>query len=345
MKITQNKNPQINIFFVAIIFLGAAFAVPALFILLGSDDPAKILAAFFWGPWSNRWFLGNTLDSMALLLTASLGSLAAFRAGCFNLGGEGQIYLGGCASAAVLLCKSGIPNSLVLFFASAAAMATGALMGGVSGILRKKFNASELITSFLLAAALIPAGDYLVSQVLRSPEGNLLATGNFIPGRLLPKILLPSSLSVSIIIALLLVFLFHFFIHHTAQGYRFRIAGAAPGFALFGGIDPDKRFVPAFVLSGTLSGLAGFFAVAGTYGMCYQGFSGGLGWNAIAMALIAANEPALLLPSVFIFTWARAGADAAMLQAGFGFETSAFIQAAILVAAAFGSRYLKGRGL
>jgi len=343
MKITLK--PQINLLIISFVFLGAAFAVPALFILLGSENPAKTLTAFFLGPWSNRWFLGNTLDSMALLLTASLGSLAAFRAGCFNLGGEGQIYLGGCAAAAVLLCKSGIPGSLILFFAAAAAMATGALMGGVSGILRKQFGANELITSFLLAAALIPVGDYLVSTVLRNPEGNLLATGNFIPDRLLPKILLPSSLSVSIIIALFLVFLFHLFIHRTAQGYRFRVAGAAPGLAIFGGIDADKRFVPAMAVSGTLSGLAGFFAVAGTYGMCYQGFSGGFGWNAIAMALIAANEPVLLLPAVFVFTWARSGADAAMLQAGFGFETSAFIQAAVLVLAAFGSRYLKGRGL
>ncbi|MDR1373619.1 MAG: ABC transporter permease, partial [Treponema sp.] len=59
--------------------------------------------SFFVGPWVSSWFLGNTLDSIALLLTASLGALASFRGGTFNLGGEGQIYLGGLAASTVLL--------------------------------------------------------------------------------------------------------------------------------------------------------------------------------------------------------------------------------------------------
>jgi simple sugar transport system permease protein len=87
-------------------------------------------------------------------------------------------------------------------------------------------------------------------------------------------------------------------------------------------------------VSGCFAGLTGFFAVAGTYGKCYQGFSGGLGWDAVALALIAGNEPLLLFPAVFVFGAARAGAGTAMLQAGFGFETAAFIQAAILLLAA-----------
>jgi simple sugar transport system permease protein len=280
---------------------------------------------------------------MALLLTASLGALAAFRAGCFNLGGEGQLYLGGCAAAVVLLNGSGIPGTVMLFLAALTAAASGGLMGGVSGLLRKQFGANELITSFLLSAALIPVGDYLVSAVLRNPEANLLATDTFAPERLLSRILPPSNLSVSIVIAVALAFLLHLFIHHTAPGYRFRIAGAAPNLALSGGIDADKRFVPALATSGCFAGLTGFFAVAGTYGKCYQGFSGGLGWDAIAMALIAGNEPLLLLPAAFVFGAAQSGAGAAMLQAGFGFETAAFIQAAILLLATAGSRHLKGR--
>ncbi|GHV84753.1 ABC transporter permease [Spirochaetia bacterium] len=331
----------------ALIPLGAALVIPLIFILAGSDNPPKTFAAFFTGPWRNSWFLGNTLDSMALLLTAALGSAAAFRGGCFNLGGEGQIYLGGCAAAVVLLNKTGLPGPVMLCLAALAAVLTGGAMGGVSGLLRKRFGASELITSFLLAAALSPLGDFLVSAILRNPQANLLATEQFAPNRLLPKILPPSALSVSIIIAIVFTILFRIFIHRTVIGYRFRIAGAAPDLARFGGINAEKRFVPAMAVSGSIAGLAGFFAVAGTYGMCYQGFPGGLGWNGIAMALIAGNEPFLLLPAVFCFGAIKAGADAAMLQASFGYETAAFIQAAVLLLAAlpFGSRYLSGRGM
>jgi len=341
------KSVKIDRLIGAAIPLAAALAIPVIIIFLKSDSPLKTLEIFFTGPWTNRWFLGNTLDSMALLLTASLGAAIAFRAGCFNIGGEGQIYCGGCIAAVVLLSGKYFPDGLMLTFAALAAGGTGGLMGAFSGLLRKRLGASELITSFLLAAALIPAGDYLVFAVLRSPDINLLASDKFPPGRILTHILQPSALSVSIFFILVLILVFHFFIHRTAAGYRFRISGAAPDLAVFGGIDPAGRFIPALAVSGAVFGLAGFFAVAGTYGMCYQGFSGGLGWNGIAMALIAANEPLLLLPVVFIFALINAGAGAVMLQAGFGFETTAFIQAAVLLLAAlpFGIRYLKGRGL
>jgi simple sugar transport system permease protein len=284
---------------------------------------------------------------MALLLTASLGIALAFRAGCFNLGAEGQIYLGGCAAAAVLLAAPGMPGPIMLVCAALAALAAGGIMGGLSGLLRRTTGASELITSFLLAAALIPLGDYLVSALLRDPGGNLLGTEKFSPSRLLPKLLPPSALSISCIAALVLVLLGHLFLNRTIYGYRFRICGAAPSLALFGGIDPEKSWIPGMTVSGALAGLTGFFAAAGSYGMTYQGFPGGLGWTAIAAALIAGNEPLALLQVVFFLGWLEAGSASALLQAGFGFETASFIQAAALLLAAlpFGSRYFLGRRL
>jgi simple sugar transport system permease protein len=326
--------------------LSGALLIPALIIFAGSPDPGKSIAAFFIGPWSNSWFLGNTLDSAALLLTASLGAAFAFKGGCFNLGGEGQIYLGGCAAAAVLLAPSvpGLSGSALLVLAGCAAFVVGALMGGLSGLLRRNTGANELISSFLLSAALIPAGDFLIAGPLRNQNGNLLASAAFSYDRLLPKLLPPSALSLSCLIAVILVALAHLFIHHTAAGYRFRIAGSVPELALFGGIAPEKRFVPAMAVSGALAGLCGFFAVAGTYGMAYTGFSGGMGWTAIAVALIAGNEMLALIPAALFLAVLKSGSDAALLQAGFGFETAAFIQAAVLLLAALplGKRVLLG---
>jgi simple sugar transport system permease protein len=214
-------------------------------------------------------------------------------------------------------------------------------------MLRRITGASELITSFLLAAALIPLGDYLVSAPLRDPGRNLLGTEKFSPARLLPKLLPPSALSISCIIAIVLVLLGHIFLNRTIYGYRFRLCGTAPSLAFFGGINPEKSWIPGMAVSGALAGLTGFFAAAGSYGMTYQGFSGGLGWTAIAAALIAGNEPLVLLQVVFLLGWLKAGSDSALLQAGFGFETASFIQAAALLLAAlpFGSRYLSGRRL
>jgi simple sugar transport system permease protein len=280
--------------------------------------------------------LGNTLDSVALLLAASLGALASFRGGTFNLGGEGQIYLGGLAASAVLLAggpSSPLPGPVMLFAAALVAGITGGLLGSVSGILKRRLGANELITSFLLSSALIPVADYLIQGPLRDRGGNLLAMPAFAPDRMLPHILPPSHLSISFVFALLLVIGAHIFLNKTVWGWQFRIGGEAAGFAVYGGLEPEKCWIPSLAASGALSALAGFFAVAGTYDRCHLGFPGGLGWNAIAVSLICRNRPLALIPAALIYGWLRAGADSALLAARIDLETSAFIQAAVLLAA------------
>jgi simple sugar transport system permease protein len=315
--------------------VGAAILLTVLLIILNAPAPLATLRAFFLGPWGSPWFLGNTLDSIALLLTASLGAALAFRGGCFNMGGEGQIYIGGLAAAATLLSgpDAPVPGWLMLCLAAFAAAAAGGAMGAVSGILKKRLGANELITSFLLSAALSPAGDYLISGPLRDPLGNLLATARFAGPRRLFRLLPPSNLSLSLVFALALTAAASLFIAKTARGYRFNLAGADPAFARYGGIRVERGWVPALTASGALGGLAGFFAVAGTYGLCHLRFSGGLGWNAVAVALIARNHPSALIPAALVFGWLKAGSDSALLATGLSFETSAFIQAAALLLA------------
>ena len=314
--------------FSAAIAVGSAVLLTVILIIINSPAPARTIRSFFLGPWSSPWFLGNTLDGIALLLTASLGAAVSFRGGTFNLGGEGQIYLGGLAASVVLLAGRGWP---LLCLAAAAAIVTGGIMGGFSGVLKKSFGLNELITSFLLSSALIPLADYLITGPLRDSSGNLLALPAFPEDMMLKRLLPPSNLSISFFYALFLVFGGYIFITKTYRGYQFRIAGAVPGLARFGGINPEKAWIPAMTVSGALSGLAGFFAVAGTYGRCHAGFSGGLGWSAIAVALIAGNQPLALLPASLVYGWLKSGSDSALLAAGLNLETTSFIQAVVLL--------------
>ncbi|MDR0706827.1 MAG: ABC transporter permease [Treponema sp.] len=308
------------------------------FILLiravNAPEPAAAMSAFFIGPWNGVWFSGNTLDAVTLLLTAALGAVAAFQGGCFNLGGEGQIYIGGLAAALALLNLPSVAG-MSLWAAAFIAITAGGIMGFISGFLKKAAGANEIITSFLLSGALAPVADYLLAGPLRDPSGNLLAT-KALP-RLL-RILPPSNLSVSFVISLLLVATGHFFINTTVLGYRLKIAGSNPAFAHYAGIEASHYWMPSMALSGALSGLAGFFAVAGTYGRCHMGFSGGLGWNAIAVALVARNRPLLLIPAALVYAALEQGSQSAMLAIGLRFETSAFIQAAALLFAAIQGR-------
>ncbi|MDR2659768.1 MAG: ABC transporter permease [Spirochaetaceae bacterium] len=299
---------------------------------------------FVAGPWSSLWFAGNTLDYMALLLCASLGSAFAFRCGLFNLGLEGQIYTGGlAATCAMLFLPPSCPPFVLLSAAAAAACITGALAGLFCAFLKNISGADVLISSFLLSASLTPVADYLIAGPLRGDEGNLLATARF--NVVLPHILPPSHLTLSLIFSLLLCAAAYVFISKTGAGYRFHIAGYSPAFARYGGIDAAAYYGPALGLSGALGGLCGFFAVAGTYGLCYQGFSGGLGWAGISVALIARNRFLVLIPASLFYAALKSGIEQILLSSVMSFEASYLIQAVILISAAvkFPVRTLKRR--
>jgi simple sugar transport system permease protein len=317
-------------FYSSIVAFSAAMIAAVLFIVLQSSNPFSALESFFAGPWSSPWLLGNMLDQSALFLTAGLGIVLSFRGGTFNLGGEGQIYLGGISASAVLLLLGNVQGQAALFLACFAAIFSGALLGALSGWLKTK-GVTELITSFLLSAALIPIVDYIIIGPLRDVSGNLQATKKFAADRILPSILPPSYLSISFLIALILVLLAHLWLNATRSGYRFRIAGAAPVFARYGGITVEHYWIPSMLASGAFQGLAGFFAVAGTYGICHRGFSGGLGWNAITVALVAGNKPLALIPAALLYAWLRAASDSALLSSGIELDTASFIQAIILI--------------
>ena len=138
-------------FLQALIAIGAAIALTLILIFFSSPNPGRLVRAFFLGPWSSPWFLGNTLDGIALLLVSSLGAAMAFRGGTFNLGGEGQIYIGGLTASMVLLSFRSFPAPLLLGLAALAAVLTGGLIGGLSGLLKKTLGINELISSFLLS--------------------------------------------------------------------------------------------------------------------------------------------------------------------------------------------------
>jgi simple sugar transport system permease protein len=280
------------------------------------------------------YFIGNGLDYFALLLTAAVGAQAAFRGGLFNLGLDGQIYVGALAASCVLLgAPQAAQSGAVLLLGAAAAILTGAAMGWLCAFLKNLTGASELITTFLLSAALTPLADYIIQAFLRDPTGNLLASRQFPANLRLFGGFFNSNLSISLGFALILPFLSYYFLNKTAVGYRFRIAGDAPDFARYGGINVKRYAGPALGISGGLGGLCGFFAVAGSYGMCYEGFTGGLGWAAIAVSLIAKNRCLALIPAALFYTALKSGADAILLDAGMSFEASSLLQALVLLIA------------
>jgi len=292
------------------------------------------------------YFIGNTLSLTGLLIIAGLASAISFRAGLFNLGIEGGVYAGGIAGGAFLLkfalSGGGGPFSVLLLCASfVAAMLCGAFLGLICGALKRFCGANELITTFLLSLALNPALDYIVSEVLRDKNGSLLASPPLPKGFLLPKLLPPSDLSLALIIALFLPVIAYIIINKTALGFRFNLAGRSEQFARYGGIEAANYWIPALCISGALSALAGIFAVTGVYGAVHQGFSGGLGWGGIAVALIARNRSLAIIPAALFYALLKSITENILLLYGMSFDITQLIEAIVLGLATV--QFFKGR--
>ena len=293
-----------------------------------SGSPARTLYFFFAGPFKNLYSFGNMLNAAIPLILGALGVTVAMKAGCFNLGGEGQIYLGAFVTTAVALAlpRFGVIGAILAVLAGG--LCSGAL-AAISGFCRAKWNTSELITTFLLSTAVIPVVNFFVTGPFLDPETSLQSTGKIAQTMRLPLILKPSNLSAGIFIALAAVFLVHIFLTRTKTGYEFRMSGNNELFARYGGINTKLNTVLSMFISGFLYGLAGAFAVMGTYYAVVKEFSAGLGWNGLAVALIAGFSSPAVIPAALFFAWIGAGARSAMQNTGLTFETASIVQAVI----------------
>ena len=285
----------------------------------------------------NVYYLGSALNLSSLYMIAGAGALISIKSGDFNLGGEGQIYLGGFVSAVILagLAEAGLPLPLALFLAVSAALISSGLLAALSAVLKIFRKADFLFTSFIASAAIIPFIDGLISGPARSKSDNLLATP-FIPeAARLPSILEPSPLNASFIFALALCAAAWLLIFRTSWGRQLCIFGTSPQFARYAGFAGRRLSLTSALFSGALHGLAGATAISGTYFTCHQGFYAGMGWNAFSAALIAGANPLALIPASFLMGFMTTYANRYALFHNFGFDMSSLIQAVILFAIAF----------
>ena len=306
-----------------------SFAMVIALILLLSKMPAKTILAFFAGPFKNPYYFGNMLASTVPLVFTGLAVAVAFKSSVFNLGGEGQVYAGGLAATAVCLALPAANGLLGGVAAMAGAMLISGVLSGLSGFFRMKWNADEMISSFLLSSAIILVVNYFITGPLDDPNNNLLATLPIAKQYAMAKIYAPSKLNTSVFVALATAVLVWFFMARTHAGYEMRMCGLNREFSRYGGINVSRYLVLPMLIGGALNGLAGGLLVVGTYGSCIKGFSGGLGWNGIAVALIARNNPLAVIPAALLFAYLDAGAKAAMLHGDVTFEIAAIAQSFI----------------
>ncbi|MEO1092068.1 MAG: ABC transporter permease [Pseudomonadota bacterium] len=292
--------------------LAAAFLVTAVIILLLGENPVRALELMLFGAFGYGQAIGYTLFYATNFVFTGLAFAVAFHAGLFNIGAEGQAYLGGLGTALVCLALDHyLPFVLILPLAILGAAAFGALWGAIPGWLQAKRGAHIVITTIMfnfIAAALMT---YLLVNVLIEPGEATPETRTFEPSAHLPTLqemagwigleVARSPANFSLVIALLACAAVWAFLWKSRVGYGLRVFGQSEPAAVYAGISPSRTVVLAMALSGALAGMMALNEIMGAQNRLLLGFTGGFGFVGIAVALMGRNHPVGILMAALLF--------------------------------------------
>ncbi|NGQ91608.1 ABC transporter permease [Rhodobacter sp. HX-7-19] len=290
----------------------AALVLCAGLIAMAGVSPWLAYGEMLRGAFGSRLAVTETFTRASPLILTGLAAAVAFRARLWNIGGEGQFYMGALAAAALgHSALAGWPLPLAWAALAAAGMAAGAVLLLVPAVLRLRFGVDEVVTTLLLNFIVLLIVGLMVEGVLKDP----MAFGwpQSVPvaaGLRLPDLVPRSRLHVGIVLAVVVVLLVWLVQARTVFGAETRAAGLNPRAAAFAGVPITATLVKVALLSGGLAGLAGAIEVLGPVGYVTTTMSPGFGYAGIVVAMLAALHPlGVVAASVFVAT-VFVGADA-----------------------------------
>jgi simple sugar transport system permease protein len=276
----------------------------AFFILAIGEDPLAIYALMLRESLGTGYGLGQTLFKATPLIFTGLAVALGFRAGLFNIGVEGQLYLGGLAAALTGAGLAGLPAPVLLPLALLAAAGAGLVWGAVPGLLKARFGAHEVINTIMLnfiAFALASFAGRFVFEPATVRTATIGAGAEIARLDVLLPALRGSPVNLSLALALLVAAGTGLLLFGTRLGFELRAVGLNAPAAEYGGISIGRAQVVALALSGAIAGLGGANFVLGYKHYFELGFSAGAGFLGIAVALLGRNHPAGVVVAALFF--------------------------------------------
>jgi ABC-type uncharacterized transport system permease subunit len=316
-----------------------AMLIGAIIMMATSVAPATILQSFVAmadGSVGSLHAISETLTAAIPLVLAGLGIGLAFRAGLFNIGAEGQMIVGGLATAIISFSITGLPIWLHLPLVLMVGLAIGAIYAAIAGLLKAATGAHEVISTIMLNLIAIRLLDYMLRQPFIQKEGRSDPISKAVlDTAALPRILefLDGNLRLhgGIFIMLAALAVIYWLLFRSKLGFAFRISGENPGAARYAGIRAGLTVVMAMAIAGALAGLAGATQVSGVLGRATPGFTAGIGFDAIAVALLGRSHPVGILLAGLLFGALEAGGRQMQVDAGVSIDMIGIIQALIII--------------
>jgi len=315
---------QIGAVFLA--FLGGAFLIA-----LSGASPIDAYQTLVQGAFGSKNNIAETLVKTTPLLLTGLGLAVALRARVFNIGAEGQIYMGAIGAAFVGLFLGDIPTFIGIPLAMLAGFIVGALWASIAGILKLKLGANEIIVTLMMNYIAIEITHYLISGPWKDPTATEPFTAEVAKGIQLPIIIPGTRLHAGIIIAVIATILLWWVMRYTVLGYQLVLTGANPNAAEYGGINTGRMILLAMLISGGFAGLAGASEISGLHHRLLEGLSPGYGYTAIAIALLGKEKPLGVLVAALLFAGLVVGADGMQRSTGVPIAVVLLIEGLVLL--------------
>lgn len=282
-------------FMVPLLSVVAAFLMGAIFLYFSGYAPLKVYAMIYDGAFGSAYGISETIVKAIPLLLCSLGVAVAFKMKLWNIGAEGQLYMGALFASYIALFHGTLPAYIMLPTMLVAGALGGALWALIAGIPRAIWNVNETITTLMLNYVAINMVDYFVYGPWKDPKGfNFPLSASFPNAAILPAI--PGSrVHSGLIIALIAVVIIYFIFRFTRWGFQIRVIGESPEAARYAGMNTAKNIMAVLALSGALAGIAGMAEVSGIIQRLQHGISPGYGYSAIIIAWLSKLHPVAMI--------------------------------------------------
>ncbi len=297
----------------------AALVVGAIIIALLGKNPAAAYGELFFSSLSTPYGIGALLAHTVQLLILSAAVIVSFRAGFFNIGGEGQLYVGALAGAltGIALKNSSLPSFLVIILVILVGCLAGGFWGLIPGALLAGWNVNIIVTTLMMSSIATLLTQYLVTGPFRDPSYGSVGSAKLGANALLPVLDPQYSLTPDIFIALAVVVVLGLVLTRSVWGLKVRELGEMNRFAEYTGVSPKSMSMQVMALSGAVAGLSGALYVIGPNSTArfVQTFSPGYGFTAMTVALLARLNPWVAIVAALFYADMIAGSSSMQANA------------------------------
>jgi general nucleoside transport system permease protein len=278
--------------------------------------------------------LSETMVAATPLIATGLAVAIPLRAGLFNIGAEGQVIAGGLVGGFLGFSLTGLPIIVHLPLAIVGGIAAGYAFGYLPGILKARTGAHEVITTIMLNNIAILTTSYLLSTTLFRPEERADPISRTVEDSArFPRFpgLGSYRVNISLLMVIVLAVLAFWLLERSTTGFELNAVGSNPKAATAAGMSPNKSIITAMAIGGALAGAAGVAEVLGIQARITQGFSAGLGFDGITVALLGRGSVGGTVAAGLLFGALKSGGRAMQAQTGTSLDLVVVIQALIIV--------------